>query len=552
MTSTTWSGRAAAVLAAGALALSGCTPTRPSGQESASSPAASGSSSPSGTIPHETGAEVRTTAQDVAGFDPAAHKTIQRWTSPDRTTVASEAQPEGFAAPPPGQGRQRYLDQKIDWKNCDAAQCAKVLVPLDWDHPDGPAITLSLKRKPATSGKAAATLFINPGGPGGSGTEMVDTFANNNFEDHDVLGWDPRGSGESTPVQCGTPAETDAYLATDNSPDDKAEWEALVKANKDFAAQCRKASGALLDHISTIDNVRDLDYLRELVGDKKLDYLGISYGTFIGAMYAEMYPQRTGRLVLDSAVNITEDDSVIQAMGFDLALKNYATWCAQTTCGLGDDQAAVITSVTGLLGQLDAKPLKHGKRELTQSLGVTGMVTYLYWGAQGYEPLTQALLAVQKGIPAGLVYTADAMNGRNSDGSYGPMAYAFPGIACADSADPGEAGARTELAADTKKAPILAPYFGPNLACTFWTARPAPQIDITGKGAAPILVLGATGDPATPYRNAQLMADKLDSAVLLTWKGAGHSVWDLGNDCAKNAVTAYVNKGTVPKDKTVC
>ena len=552
MTTTGLAGRLGIGLAAGVLALAGCTPSSPAPDGSAGP--ASGSSAPAASAtPMPQGEGVATTAADVAGFDPSAHKVITRYSSPDRMTqVTSDAQPEGFAAPPPGKGRQRYLDQKINWQACDGGECAKVLVPLDWDHPDGQAITLALKRKKAAAGKAVGTLFINPGGPGGSGTEMVDSFEAGAFQAHDVLGWDPRGSGASTPVKCGTPQQTDAYLATDTSPDDQAEWDALAKANKAFAQQCRQASGVLLDHISTIDNVRDLDYLRHLVGDDKIDYLGISYGTFIGSLYAELYPQRTGRLLLDSAVNITQDDSVIQAMGFDLALQNYATWCAEQKCGLGETKAEVIRTVTGLLDELDRKPQKYGNRLLTQSLGVTGMVTYLYWGAQGYEPLSQALMALQKQIPAGLVYTADAMNGRNEDGSYGSMTYSFPAIGCIDSSDPGLAGARTELAEDVKKAPILGPQFGPNLACTFWTARPAPQIDIVGKGAAPILVLGATGDPATPYRNAQLMAEQLDSAVLLTWKGAGHSVWDLGNECAKDAVEGFVNDGKVPKDKTVC
>lgn len=535
-----------------ALLVAACTPGSPGTPGAgASSSASSPSASPSvSAIPD--GHAVQTTANDVAGFDAAAHPTDGKYTSPDRTQHTSAALPPGFASPPPGSGRQRYLDQKISWKPCDQAECARVLVPLDWDHPDGQAITLNLKRKKATSGDAKGSLFVNPGGPGGSGVDMVNNFEATSFPDHWILGWDPRGSGESTPVRCGTAKQTEAYLETDASPDDEAEWQQLAKANQDFAKQCRDASGPLLDHISSIDTVRDMDYLRHLVGDKKLDYLGISYGTLLGSLFAEMYPQRTGRMVLDSAVNITQDESVIQAMGFDLALKNYATWCAENKCGLGESQAEVIKTVTGLLEELDSKPQKYGSRLLTQSLGVTGMVTYLYWGSDGYQPLTEAMLALQKGIPAGLVVTADAMNGRNPDGSYNAMAYAFPGIGCLDSADPGEQGARKEMATDVKKAPILGPLFGPNLTCTFWSAKPAPQVKIVGKASAPLLVLGATGDPATPYKNAQLMADQLDNAVLLTWKGAGHSVWDLGNDCAKDAVRGYINKGKVPKDKTVC
>ncbi|MEL4503648.1 alpha/beta hydrolase [Luteococcus sp. H138] len=539
------------VLAAATLMVA-CTPRTPGGSPSASDGASTPAVSASGQAGQDAqGAEVKTTAADVAGFDPDAHQKQSKYTSPDRTTMTSNARPEGFAEPPAGSGRQRYLDQKLGWKDCDGYQCASVLVPLDWDRPDGQAITLKVKKRP-TQGKRTGTMFINPGGPGGSGEEMVDGFDADSFPGHDVIGWDPRGSGESTPVVCGSNQQTDAYLASDSSPDDEAEWGLAEKANKDFAAQCRERSGALLDHISTIDNVRDLDFLRHLAGEDKLDYLGVSYGTYIGSMYAELYPQRVGRMVLDSAVNITTDESVIQSMGFDLALNDYATWCAQQKCSLGSTQQQVLDSVTGILKKLDSQPLAVGKRQLTQSLAVTGAVTYLYFGSQGYTQLTEALEATRKGNGKPLLFTADLMNGREADGSYGSMTYSFPAIACADSEDPGAKGARDEWPKDIQKAPILAPFFGPNLQCSFWTTKPSEQLKLTGKGAAPILVLGATGDPATPYQQAVWMADQLESGVLLTWKGAGHSAWDLGNDCVKNAVKGYVNDGKVPADKMTC
>ncbi|MGO4956782.1 alpha/beta hydrolase [Luteococcus sp. Sow4_B9] len=465
--------------------------------------------------------------------------------------MGSDAQPDGFAAPPAGQGRQRYLDQKLQWIPCGQYDCASVLVPLDWDRPDGQAITLKMKRAKAQQ-EHKGSLFINPGGPGGSGQQMVDTFDGKSFPNHDIIGWDPRGSGDSTTVVCGTPEQTDEYVAMDTSPDDDQEWQEVAQGFKDFAAQCREGSGALLDHISTLDTVRDLDYLRHLVGDEKLDYMGISYGTYIGSLYGELYPQRVGRMVLDSAVNITDDESVIQAMGFDLALKNYAQWCAEQSCGLGGSADEVVKTITGLFDSLDAKPLAVGDRELTQSLGITGTVTYLYFGASGYPQLTDALQEALAGRGETLLETADLMNGRDAQGNYSSMTYSFPGIGCIDAEDPGEQGAKDEFPKDVAKAPILAPYFGPNLQCTWWTTKPSPQLKITAQGAAPILVLGATGDPATPYQQAVWMADQLDSGVLLTWKGAGHSAWDLGNACVKDAVRGYVNKGVVPKDATTC
>ncbi len=544
--------RLRAVGAAGlAVLLAACT-SSPGGS---STPGGSASATPAlSAAPVEAvapGEAVKTTSADVAGFDVAQHAVDTSKASPDRLAVTSAAMPPGFATPPPGAGRQRYLDQKISWTACGGFQCGTVLVPLDWDHPDGQAITLKMKKAPAAE-KRAATLFVNPGGPGGSGQDMVTSMDPSDFPGHDVIGWDPRGSGQSTPVVCGSTQQTDEYFATDTSPDDEAEWTKTVDEVKSFAQQCRENSGALLDHISTVDNVRDLDYLRSLVGDPKLDYLGVSYGTYIGAMYGEMYPQRTGRMVLDSAVNITDDDTVIQAMGFELALKNYATWCATSKCGLGGTSEAVVKAVTTLFDQLDAKPLEVRGRQLTQSLGMTGAVTYLYMGAQGYPLLTNAIKRAQAGDGGVLMATSDLMNGRDARGNYGSMAFSFPGIACADASDDGVAAVRTELAADEKKAPILAKYFGPNLQCTYWTAKPAPQLKITAKGAAPIVVLGATGDPATPYQHAQSMAKQLSTGVLVTWKGAGHSAWELGNDCVKGSVRSWINEGTVPKAGLTC
>lgn len=532
-----------------AVTLAACTISGPSSTPPID--VASPSPSPTPVVGVPPGAAVTTTSADVAGFAPWQHALMPAEPSPDRQKLASTALPQGFTVPPPGTGRQRYLDQQITWSECGNLQCGTVLVPLDWDHPDGQAITLRMKKRPA-KGTRTATLFVNPGGPGGSGQDMVDSMDPSDFPGHDVIGWDPRGSGESTPVRCGTDQQTDALFASDSSPDDAAEWQQAVEQGRAFAKQCRDASGALLDHVSTLDTARDLDYLRHLVGDQRLDYLGISYGTFIGATYAELYPQRAGRMVLDSAVDITDDHSVIQAMGFDLALRNYATWCVENTCGLGDSAEAVIGQVTGLFDRLDATPLAVGDRQLTQSLGVTGTVTFLYMGQQGYQPLTLALKRALAGDGGALLATADVMNGRDARGHYSSMAYAFPGIACLDATDPGIAGARTEWAADEKKAPLLARYFGPSLQCATWSARPAPQLKLVGKGSGPVVVLGATGDPATPYQQAQSMARQLDGGVLVTWKGAGHSAWELGNACVKDAVRGFVNEGKAPADGLVC
>lgn len=496
----------------------------------------------------------------VASFNPAAHDVFTGYTSPDRQSGSGSATPKGFSSAPAGAGMSRYLDQHISWTACGSFQCGTVLVPLDWDSPDGQAITLTMKRKQATerSGNrpAKGTMFINPGGPGVSGQDMLTSFETGSFPGYDVIAWDPRGSGQSTPVACGTAAQTDAFFDLDSSPDSSAQWSAVIAGNKAFAQQCRRASGALLDHISTIDTARDLDYLRTRVGDPKLNYLGISYGTFIGATYAEMYPGRVGRMVLDSAVNITSNDSVSQVMGFDKAFHAFAGWCARNDkeCGLGGSADEVVRRTQSFLAGLDSRPLTVGSRSLTQNQAATGIAFYLYSGVDSYKYLAGALgWAMERGQGKYLLAAADSLNGRDVEtGKWDNSAYAFPAILCKDSADPGLAGARAQWEIDQRRAPLLGRPFGVGLVCTYWTAKPATQLRISARGAAPIVVLGVTGDPATPYQQAQWMAQQMSSAVLVSWRGAGHSAWSLGNSCLRNSVTGYLNGGVVPRNGLTC
>ena len=487
----------------------------------------------------------------VAFYSPGDHRMFAGLDSPDRTPFASAARPPGFTAPPPGSGVRRYLAQVLHWAPCGGLDCAVVTVPLDWDDPDGEAITLSLKRARATQARVG-TLFINPGGPGGSGIDFLSWFPASQFPGYDVIGWDPRGSGMSTPVRCGTPAETDAYFAVDASPETPAEWQALRRAQTAFARQCRTASGALLDHISTIDTARDLDYLRYLAGEARLNYLGVSYGTYLGAVYAELYPRRVGRMVLDSAVNITDDPSLIQAIGFDLALRSFAAWCAARSCGLGPSPDRVVATVTGLFDRLDARPVPVGARHLTQTLAVGGVASFLYGGVVGYQGLSRAVETAVDGSGAGLLAAADRLNGRRADGSYDPVAYAYPGIACRDAGDDGWVHDAAAWAGDARLAPVIGKYFGPPVSCDVWSARPADQLHITASGAPPIVVLGVTGDPATPYQQAVAMARQLMSGVLVTWRGAGHSAFVLGGSCVRRTVLDYVNDGVVPPDGRTC
>ncbi|MFT4296551.1 MAG: alpha/beta hydrolase [Micropruina sp.] len=471
----------------------------------------------------------------------------------DRPRLApSDAKPDGFADGLSGDGLTGYLKQSIQWRRCSNYDCATILAPLDYANPSGQAITLALARKRATQSPKLGTLFINPGGPGASGRNMVTYFASKGLEQYDIVGWDPRGTNASTPVTCYGNAATDAYAQLDSSPDDDAETQALIVGNYEFGKACWENSGELLNHISTVDTARDLDLMRALVGDEKLSFVGYSYGTQIGSFYAELFPQRVGRLVLDAAVDITDDDSVIQAMGFDLALGNFAAWCARQGCSLGAGKDAVLKTITDFLDKLDGEPLTVGDRTLTQSLAATGIAGYLYGGVPAWQVLARDLQAALAGDGTRLLKSSDGLNDRTEDGSYGSLFYSFPAIGCADSKDEGVVEAEQRWVADQKKAPIYGKYFGPGYTCALWPVHSGPLVKPTGSGAAPIVVIGATGDPATPYQNAVTMAEQLTSGVLLTYEGEGHGTFGGKSSCVDTLVIDYLTKGEVPADGTRC
>lgn len=452
-------------------------------------------------------------------------------------------------------GYEAYAAQVVDWQPCassehPASQCAKVRVPLDWDKPEGDSIEIALRRVP-DGDSSRGPLFVNPGGPGFGGQSYAEAMAGR-WKNFDLIGWDPRGTGESTHVVCGSLKQTDAVMDLDGSPDDAAEDKALRDGAAAFAQQCRDGSGRLLDHITTIDVVRDLDLLRHLVGAEKLNYVGVSYGTYVGSTYATLFPHSVGRLVLDGAVDITGKDEVPQVKGFELALDNFATWCSTSDlCDLDGSKEEIDEQIGTFLQGLDATPLRVGGRTLTQTLAATGVAYFLYSDEEAYRTLSLVLAGAMAGDGEGLLLAADAMNGRRDNG-YETIAYAFPAMACADSVDEGVAPVLDDWKKTFAVAPILAPNMGTSYSCQLWTARSAPQVKLTGAGAPPILVVGTTGDSATPYEQAVSMAHQLESGTLLTFKGAGHGAVSGTNSCVRDAVDRYLNDGVVPKEGATC
>jgi pimeloyl-ACP methyl ester carboxylesterase len=456
-----------------------------------------------------------------------------------------------------------YYDQKVRWQGCqDGFECAKVRVPVDYAAPSGASVALSVVRLPARGRDRLGSLLINPGGPGASGIDyarVADTQISAAVRSHyDIVGFDPRGVGESAPIRCLSDAQTDEFTAQDGSPDSAAEESEVVRLSRLLGDRCAARNDGLLAHVGTRDVARDLDVLRGVLGEKKLDYLGKSYGTYLGATYAEMFPERVGRLVLDGVVDPAADTAALvrsQALGFERALASFVDDCLpRQTCPLSGDRAAALAQVSGILDHADRTPLR-ASRPVTQSLTLLG-IAYAMYAPSLWEVLREALSEAETGRGSTLLLLADSYLDRTSKGHYSTNGNdAIYAVTCLDRPETSDLAVlrvrATELAA-------VAPRFGAYLAwgtlpCGFWpAAAEGKAAPIRAAGAAPILVVGTTRDPATPYAFAQHVAAELESGRLLTYVGDGHTAYARGSACIDHAVDAYLDEGTLPARGTRC
>ncbi len=496
--------------------------------------------------------------------------------------VTSSSKPSVSTAPVP-QDLETFYDQDLSWYPCDEGddvdplasgakadfECATIKVPLDYEDPQGQTIDLALKRLRAKR-EPLGTLFINPGGPGGSGVKMVDTitsqFPSELLGAYDIVGFDPRGVGASTPVDCLTDEEMDAER---NAPDDTAsttpeqDQEALTQDVTEFEAKCEQNSPeGLLDHIDTVSAARDLDVMRALVGDSALTYVGYSYGTYLGATYAELFPSNVGRMVLDGAVDPTLSSASLsegQAKGFEAALRAYVEDCQSgKDCPLSGDVDQGVKQVQDFFESLKSNPLPTAdpNRKLTASLARSTVITFLYV-SEYWDLLTEALAqAMHEQDGSQMLYYNDQFAERSEDGSYeGNGDEVISAINCLDYPVQGDPATWTEQASKLKE---VSPTFGESLAyqdlyCQVWGHSSSRAHDsIKAQGAAPILVIGTTGDPATPYEWSQALAEQLDSGQLLTWEGNGHTAFGRSGPCVTNPVTEYLLNGTMPKEGLTC
>lgn len=463
-----------------------------------------------------------------------------------------------------------YYTQVLTWEDCGGgAQCATAIAPLDWQNPgEGDDIELALVRHTATGGDAQGSLFINPGGPGASGFDFVrdsvDFAVSADLQrEFDIVGWDPRGVGRSSAVTCYTDAaDLDQFIfGIPESTFATPEWEAEVtQSSIDFAQACAENTGPLLGFVDTNSTVRDLDMMRAIVGDAQLNYFGYSYGTDIGARYADQFPEKVGRLVLDGATDPTTTTFEVvlaQSEGFELALRAYLEGCVDLgACpfpGTLDESLALISD---LYEQLNDNPIEGADGRFFDGAVLDIAIATALYDEGSWSFLSQMFTELRTGVVETGFLLADFYYGRENGEYIDNSLEAFIAINCLDYPVETDRAVIAEQNAQIRAvAPTTAGEGSPlgDVLCANWPYPFEGELGpVSGAGAAPILVIGTTGDPATPYPWAEALAEQLESGVLLTWVGEGHIAYDEGDPCINDLVDAYFITGAVPADGLVC
>ncbi|MDB4973918.1 MAG: Alpha/beta hydrolase family protein [Myxococcaceae bacterium] len=444
----------------------------------------------------------------------------------------------------------------LGWKTCaDTLQCGTLHVPIDYEHPESGTLKLAVMRRLATGVRTGA-LLLNPGGPGSSAVDYLGYFVQGStsplLERFDLVAFDPRGVSYSTPLECHSKLQQ--LVAADPTPDSEAEGQALDDLSAAFAAECAQAENAyLLPFLGTANVARDMERVRAALGEDKLHYLGFSYGTSIGAWYAELFPSRVGRFVLDSAVDLGLDAFELalgQARGFELALSHYFQWCKDVPSRCSwTGGVEPLQAFTALQAAVETQPIPAPMSDRALGIGelMQAVAATMYGGTEGWRALSPALSAALAGDASTLMSFVDGYLGRNMDGSYPNLQEINSAVSCTDTYAPTVAEVRAAAARFASEAPL----FGVRaltslLVCSHWPVPGHTVAAPRGQGAPPLLVLGNTNDPATPFAWTQAFALDLVSSVLLTTSIEGHTAYSRGDPCIDNAVNAFLFDALLP------
>ncbi len=474
--------------------------------------------------------------------------------------------------------RSQYVPSPLVWKRCPDApgmQCARLVVPMDTVRPGRETVSLALLRAPATKSKQRlGVLLVNPGGPGGSGWDFASRIADSQVvgkirERYDIVGWDPRGVGRSTPVRCLGNAAYERFYRADPTPDNAVETAELVAVSKLFVAGCVERNGSILRHVATTDTVQDMEWIRQSLGVERVSLLGFSYGTYLGAIYADRFPTRVDRFVLDGVLDpsVSGFDRVrLQAIGFERALTNFLQTCGREKCSFVSKGETPAVAFDRLMARIETTPLTvrtstgrgRSKKATTRLVGPgesqTGVLAALYNVQSGWPRLRMALNSAANGDGRPLLALFDLYADRSSSGTFGNVTDANAAVNCTDLPADRTFAAYETLANEMAR---TSPHFGvfaaySSLLCAYWpTQGPAP-LKVHATGAPPILVIGTTRDPATPYSWAVSLQKQLSNARLLTYDADGHTALLTGNTCVRRTVEAYLLRGALPAVGTIC
>ncbi|HVS69205.1 MAG TPA: alpha/beta hydrolase [Mycobacteriales bacterium] len=506
----------------------------------------------------------RTVASVVAGL--AALSACSSSGSPGTIAPATPAVSQSASSSPTasataGAGLAAYEHQHLTWRDChDGLQCSTLRVPLDYNDLAGRQLQIAVIREQATQ-KSEGSLIVNPGGPGASGVDFVaqDASVFSQLTTHlDLVSFDPRGVGQSNPIRCLTSAQLDAYININPVPTTAVERRRTINASRNFADACYRKNGDYLEHVGTKDQARDMDVLRAALGEAKLTYYGASYGTYLGAKYAELFPTHIRAMVLDGALNPDESSTganLVQAKGFETDLDDFISYCVRSGhCPFGSTTSAAMAGLDRLIAEVTAHPLTVGGRIMGAGELFEGLAAGLY-STGDWANLQTVLGAAQSGNGAGVLIFADALTQRNNDGSYSNLIESNMAINCIDRPWPRSVSGYLRNATKFQK---QAPHFGAaieygSLPCAFWKVPPVEDTHpVSAAGAPPILVIGTTRDPATPFVWAKALARQLSSGVLLTHDGDGHTAYIDRNQCVDAVVARYVLHLDAPAAGTVC
>ena len=463
----------------------------------------------------------------------------------------------------------------VRWRACGAGlECGRVTVPVDYADPEGEQVGIAVAHVPALDrSNRLGSLLVNFGGPGDAGTASLRDFALEVPREvrrrYDLVSFDPRGTGRSGPIDCLTDAEADRLLDVDPTPETDAELRASYSGQYgsiDYVQACIDHHGSWLARVGSRNVARDLDHIRAALGDARLNYLGFSYGTVIGSVYAQQFPDRVGRLVLDAPVSLSDrpehtlDESTAS---FEHALDAFLADCARDDhCAFhsdGQPRAALHALQTRFERGLELPATGEGRRGRTAGVAAfyTGVLWSLYDRQYGWPELAGALADARDGDGTALLALADAYNGRRRDGSYDNIAESSPIITCADWPDPMES--YDDFVDEYRRASTKYPFLGAftnDVPAGCDPRLPAPSAsevvgDVHARGIRPVLVVGTTGDPATPYEGAVDVSSRLDGSSLLTFEGTEHTAYTK-DPCIDFYVDRYLLTGKVPPPEKRC